>query len=120
MPFAENLKRTIYIAHRSVNENGVSVYDEPVEYRVSCNNVLPTTTSADLTKVGTSYFERLYVVGEPEYLADVKQLDKVYVYAELPEQPDPLARTADFFVKGILDFPMCTRMILQQITSNEV
>ena len=120
MPFAENLKRKIYIAHRSVNEDGVSIYSEPEEYDVSCNNVLPTTTSADLTKVGTSYFERLYVVGEPSYLADVKQLDKVYVYADVPDIPDPLARTADFFVKGILDFPMCTRMILQQITSNEV
>lgn len=116
MPFAENLKRTIYIAHRSVNENGVSVYDEPVEYRVSCNNVLPTTASADLNKVGTSYFERLYVVGDPEYLADVKRLDKVYVYAELPEDNDPLASGADFFVKAILDFPMCTRMVIQEIT----
>ena len=113
MPFAENLKRTIYIAHRSVNENGVSVYDE---YRVSCNNVLPTTASADLNRVGTSYFERLYVVGDPEYLADVKRLDKVYVYAELPEDNDPLASGADFFVKAILDFPMCTRMVIQEIT----
>ena len=119
MPFAENLKRRIYIAHRSVNEDGVSVYSEPEEYDVSCNNVLPTTTSADLTKVGTSYFERLYVVGDPVYLADVKQLDKVYVFVEPPDTYDPLAQTADFFVKGILDFPMCTRMILQQVTANE-
>lgn len=118
MPFAEFAKRTVYVAHKSVNNNGVMVYSEPVEYRISCNNVLPTSTSADLIKIGTSFSEILYAVGDPEYLKEIKEFDRVYVFAKPSATFDPLAQTADFYVDSVLDFPQCTRLILVHLDTD--
>lgn len=119
MFFADNLKRSIYVASRSVNVDGVSVYAQPNEYRVNCYNVLPTSASADLVTVGTSYFDYLQILGDPEYLKDIKRLDKVYVNAPVPEPFSQLAKDADFIVKGIVPFPNATRIILKSLTVDE-
>jgi hypothetical protein len=116
MFFADNLKRTIYVCPRSVNDDGVSVFGEPIEYQVNCYNVLPTSASADLVTVGTSYLEYMQVLGDPEYLRSIKALDKAYVNVEPPTTADPLAKSADFFVKGVVPFPNVTRVLLKSLT----
>lgn len=119
MFFAENLKRTIYVCPRTVNDDGVSVFGKPIEYRVNCLNVLPTSASADLVTVGTSYLEYMQVLGDPEYLRPIKALDKVYVNVEPPVTDDPLAKTADFYVKGVVPYPQVTRVLLKTLTVEE-
>lgn len=116
MFFADNLKRTIYVCPRTVNDDGVSIFGEPIAYQVNCHNVLPTSASADLVTVGTSYLEYMQVLGDPEYLRSIKALDKVYVNVAPPETADPLAKTADFFVKGVVPFPQVTRVLLRMLT----
>ena len=119
MFFSENLKRTVYHVARSVNEDGVSVYSEPTEYRVSCYTVLPASAGADLVMVGTSFSDYLRIVGDPEYLAGIKELDKFYVDNPVPSSPDPLAKDADFYVYSIFYSPNCTNMRLRRLVVND-
>jgi hypothetical protein len=117
MFFAENLKRTFHVCPRSVNSDGVGVFDKPIEYRASCYNALPTSASADLVTVGTSYFEALQIQGDPEYLRNIRPFDKVYVGIEPPVVHDPLAKGANFYVKGVTEYPNCTRILLRSLTT---
>lgn len=113
MFFAENLKRDVWIASRSVNDDGVSIYGTPVKYTVSCYTVLPTSASADLKESGTRYTGYMQLVGDPEYLKSIKRLDKVYVWEEPPQTNDQLASTADYIVHRIVVTPMCTTVVLR-------
>lgn len=115
MFFAENLKRTIYVASRSVNENGVFVYSQPTEYRVNCHNVLPTSASADLVTVGTSIFDYLQILGDPDYLSNIKQFDKVYVDVQPPAQSSSLAATADYIVESVIPYPTVTKITIRRL-----
>lgn len=116
MFFAAGLKRSIYVCSQSVNEDGVAVYAEPKEYRVNCHNVLPTSASADLNEVGTSYLDTMQILGDPEYLRHIKPFDKVYVNVGLPSSRDPLAKGADFYVRGITYTPLVTRILLNSLS----
>lgn len=112
--FSERLKRSIYVAHRTVNENGVFVYSEPVEYRVNCYNVLPNSASADLATIGTSISDVLQIVGPPDYLTDIQPFDRVYVNNPVPETTDPLAKGADYVVMAPpLVSPLCSKFRLK-------
>lgn len=117
MFYAENIKRTVYVASRSVNENGVLVYSKPTAYDVSCYNILPTSASADLVNVGTSIFEYLQIVGDPDYLSNIKQFDRVYVDVLPPESYSRLASDADYIVHSKFDFPVSTRIILKKLVN---
>ena len=119
MFFAENLKRSVYVASRSVNNDGVSIYAPPVEYRVNCHNVLPTSASASLVTAGTSFFDYQQILADPDYVKDIRPLDKVYVYVTPPDTTDQLARTADYYVKGVTPYPTVTRILLQILTVDE-
>lgn len=119
MFFAENLKKKFHVCSRSVNQDGVGVFAEPKEYRASCYNALPTSASADLVTVGTSYFEALQIQGDPDYLKNIRKFDKVYVGIEPPVVHDPLAKDANFYVKGITVYPNCTRILLRSLTTEE-
>lgn len=114
MFFSEALKRPIHVASRSVNSNGVSVYSTPVLFNVNFHDILPTSASADLVEVGTSYFDYLYVVGDPEYLQSINALDKVYVDNPVPQTTDPLAKDADYIVAHTIVSPTCKRVILRR------
>lgn len=117
MFFSENLKRTIYVASQAVNAAGVQIYGEPKEYRVNCQNVLPTSASAELGIFGTSVDFSYQVLGDPEYLKDIKEFDKVYVDVKPPEKADPLARTADYVVaRPPVNYPNVTSLYLKRLT----
>lgn len=117
--FAEDLMKTIYVAKHDVNEDGVIVYDCPVEYNVSCYNALPTSASADLVNFGTSFSSYYQIIGDPEQLADITELDRVYVDVPVPDTHDPLASTADYIVKGIVRYPVSTKIALRSLTLGE-
>lgn len=117
--FAEELKRDIYVAKHSVNDDGVLIYGEPELYTVSCYNALPTSASADLVQFGTSFSSFYQVIGEPEYLEDITDLDRVYVDVPVPCPYDKLASTADYIVKGVVKYPMSTKIALRSLTLGE-
>lgn len=115
MFFAENLKKKVYVAKRSVTESGVNVYGEPVEYRVSCYLTLPTSASARLEESGTRYTGYMQIVGDPEYLKDIKRFDRVYVDTPVPNPYNPLADDADYYVYRKETTPTCTTLVLWMV-----
>lgn len=117
--FVEDLMRTIYVAKHSVNDDGVLMYDCPVEYNVSCYNALPTSASADLVNFGTSFSGYYQILGDPEYLSPIREFDRVYVDVPIPTQHDKLASGADYVVKGIVRYPMSTKIGLRSLTLGE-
>lgn len=119
MFFAENLKRHVFVASRSVLENGVNVYSEPIDYFVSCYLTLPTSASARLEVSGTRYSGYMQLAGDPEYLKNIKKLDKVYVDVEPPTVTDPLATDADYVVHRIVTTPTCTTVLLRMLEEND-
>lgn len=120
MFFPERLKRTVYVCHRSVNDDGVFIYSEPIAYRVNCQSALPNGASADLNTVGTSCFNEMQILGDPTYLKDIKAFDKVYVNVEPPEQTDALAKTADYVVsKTPVIYPNCTKIRLRSTVTED-
>lgn len=117
MFYAESLKSDVYVASRSFDsENSVAVYSEPKHYRVSCYNVLPTSANADVTSVGVGYSDAMRIVGDPEYLSGIHELDKVYLNIALPEKVDKLATGANYVVKGIATYPTATNIFLTRLT----
>lgn len=116
MFFPENLKRSIHVASRSVNESGVQIYGEPKEYEVNCQNVLPTSASAELETFGTSVDSLYQIVGDSDYLKDIKEFDRVYVDVEPPSEVDPLAAKADYTVyRPPCRFPNVTTVYLKRL-----
>lgn len=98
-------KRTIYLCHKYIDENGLVKYKEPIMLKENYNS---TNTDADLIAMGMDYPSRLrikadnraYVNGEWINRSDLYHVgDRLYIFVNPPEKHDVLCKTADYQVE---------------------
>lgn len=99
-------KRKVYLCKSFVNENGVTEYETPKEFKV---NYEPTNSSSQLFTFGLHYAENLQAIVDLEIGKEFKEGDKCYIFVEPPSQHDRLCKNADYVVS-----------VLPQTTLNQI
>ena len=96
--FAANLKRPVWIASGAVT-GGVRQYGEPVLHKW---NVRTLNANVGLMVFGPNYLDYRSAVTDNDEVVSVSALDRVWLDRVPNATTDPLARTADFYVLGVV------------------